>query len=236
MKRCLLKMKRSEISLARLQREGKKFEIIIDPVKAYAYKNGKIKDITSVVRYKEVFSDARKGEKPPESDLKEFFGTLNFEEIADKILKEGTIQLTEKQRKEMIEGKRRRIIDIISRSYVDPRTGRPHPPLRVELALKEAKVRIDPFKQPEEQVKQIVSQLKRVIPLKTEKKNLVLSIPAKYVGKSYGYLKNSTEIISEKWLNDGSLLVEIRINTALKGEFIAEISKRTLGSVKVSEK
>ncbi len=223
-----------EISVARLHRGDKKFEVIVDPFKAYEFKLGKRTDPSEVIKYEEVFLDARKGRKASEEDLREAFGTTNFLDIVEEIVKKGSVQLTEKQRKELVEAKRKRVIDIISRTYVDPRTGHPHPPVRVELALKDAKVKIDPFKSAKEQIKQVVDQLRTVLPLKMEKVNLRLQIPASFVGRSYGVLKGYGEITSEKWLADGSLLTTVSVNSALKDEFIAEISRRTSGNARVT--
>ncbi len=227
-------MSTHELTLARLQRRGQRFEVIIDPIKAYEFRAGSLKDLSQVIRYEEVFVDARKGKKASESDLKKAFGTRDFWEIVETIIKEGTIQLTEKQRKEMIEAKRKRIIDLISRMYVDPRTKLPHPPKRIELAMEEAKVRIDPFKPPQEQIKDVVDGLRRVLPLKSETVRLTLQIPAADVGRCYGLLKGYGEIVSESWLGDGSLKIVLDVSAAKKEELISEIGRRSTGAVKVN--
>ena len=54
--------------------------------------------------------------------------------------------------------KRKQIVTFIAKTYVDPRTHLPHPPLRIEQAMTDARVSVDPFKNPDEQVKDIVEK------------------------------------------------------------------------------
>jgi len=46
----------------------------------------------------------------------------------------------------MTSEKRKQIVEFIAKNYVDPRSHLPHPPLRIEQALTEARVSIDAFK------------------------------------------------------------------------------------------
>ena len=69
------------------------------------------------------------------------------------------IHLTAEQRKHMVEEKRREVVTFISRNAVNPQTGHPHPAHRIEMAMGEARVNIDPFKHLDEQVKEVVKAL-----------------------------------------------------------------------------
>ncbi|NIW52621.1 MAG: ribosome assembly factor SBDS, partial [Candidatus Korarchaeota archaeon] len=98
-----------------------------------------------------IFTDAGKGEKASSSKLESVFGTDDPREVAVQIFEKGTFLLTASQRKEMLEQKRRQIVNLISRTYVDPSTKLPHPPLRVENAMEEVNVAIDPFRSADQQ-------------------------------------------------------------------------------------
>ena len=78
----------------------------------------------------------------------------------------------------MVNEKRKQIITFIAKTFVDPRSHLPHPPLRIEQAITDARVSIDPFKAVEEQVKDIVENLRSIIPLKSENLLLEISVPA----------------------------------------------------------
>ena len=46
----------------------------------------------------------------------------------------------------MQEDKRKQVISTIAREGINPQNGLPHPATRIENAMNEAKVKIDPFK------------------------------------------------------------------------------------------
>ena len=53
------------------------------------------------------------------------------------ILQKGDLNLTTDQRRKMIEEKKKQIVEYIAKTYVDPKTHLPHPPLRIEQAMKD---------------------------------------------------------------------------------------------------
>ncbi|MCD6573751.1 MAG: ribosome assembly factor SBDS, partial [Thermoplasmata archaeon] len=105
--------------IARYERKGMHFEILVDPHAAEKVIEGEPVNIVENLAIDTIFKDARKGEKASEEAIREVFGTLDIGEIAIKIIKEGEIQLTVKQRREMQERKKKAIIDWIARSSMD---------------------------------------------------------------------------------------------------------------------
>ena len=71
---------------------------------------------------------------------------------------------------------KKQILHIISKNYVDPKTLIPHPPVRIEQAMKEARLSIDPFKSTSEQVTPIIDKIRTILPLKSEKLDLIIKI------------------------------------------------------------
>src|SRR5207244_6465143 len=93
--------------------------------------------ISEVLMNEEEYSDAGKGTRASEEKLEKHFGTTDPVKVAEEIMKSGELQLTTEQRRQLIDEKRRQIISIISRNAIDPRSGAPHPPLRIEQALEQ---------------------------------------------------------------------------------------------------
>ena len=116
--------------------------------------------------YDEVYKDAKKGIRASEEEIRKAFGTTDILKIAQTILDNGVVQVTAEQRRRLIEDKKRQIIEFISKNTIDPRTNMPHPPQRIELAMEEVGVAIDPFKDAKEQALAIIEKLRRVIPIK----------------------------------------------------------------------
>jgi ribosome maturation protein SDO1 len=135
----------------------------------------------------------------------------------------------------MVEEKRRQIIDYISKSFVDPKTHLPHPPLRIQSAMEDARVSIDPFKKAEEQAKSIIDALRKVLPLKSEILQLTVTIPANHSAQGYSALKSIGNFKSDEWLADGSVRVTLEVNAGMKGKIIEKIGSATRGTAQIRE-
>ena len=126
--------------LARLEKGGKRYEVLVDPSLVEAFKEDpSTVDINDFLAMDEVFHDARGGERPTEDAIAKVFGTQDIEVITTTILEKGSIQLTTAQRKQMVENMRQQIIHRIHSAAVDPKTKSPHPKTRIELALQESR-------------------------------------------------------------------------------------------------
>lgn len=215
--------------VARLVSHGHHFEIFVDPENA----RSAIEDASllgEVVASTEVYKDVRKAERASEETLKEAFGTTEFSEVAHVILKKGEIQLTTEQRKKVLEEKRRKVIAMIAREGIDPKTNLPHPINRIEKAIDEAKVHIDPFKSAERQLEEVVSKIRPLLPIKFAQAKVAIKISAQYTGKAYGYLHGFKKI-KEEWLDDGSLAIVIEIPAGLQTDIYDKLNSLTHGSV-----
>ena len=221
----------TKYTLVRYQHGGEKFEILVDPDMGLAYKRGEVEDLAKVLIIDTVFTDSNKGEKASASKLEETFGTSDPIQVAEIMFEKGVYQLTAAQRKEMLDQKLRQIIHIISRTYVDPKTKLPHPAVRIENALQDVKIQIDPFKEAEEQVKDVVDALRRVLPMSSENVQIAIKIPAEYTGKSYGLAKDYGEIKREEWQSDGSWVAVIELPAAMQVEMLEALGKATQGNV-----
>jgi ribosome maturation protein SDO1 len=217
-------------TVARITKDNEHFEVLVKPQKAFDYRMGKITALSEVLVTETIFSDANKGTKVAEENLHKAFGTTDPLKIAEIILKKGTLQLTTEQRRKMIEDKRKQIIDFISRQCVDPKTNLPHPPLRIENALEQIHYPIDPFKPVEEQAKDIIKQLRTILPLKMEQVSVGVHIPAQYSAKAYGTIKGFGTIKREEWRPDGSWYGVIEMPAGLYAPFLERLGEITKGS------
>ena len=126
---------RISVNLARLRKGGENFEIVIDPDKAVAFKQGEEKDLAEVLMAEKIFFDAKKGELASETHMETVFGTRDPKEIAQRILDEGEIQLTSEHRDRIQEAKRKKIIQMIHMNAINPGSGLVHPEERIRLAF-----------------------------------------------------------------------------------------------------
>jgi len=220
-------------SVIRYSFEGEKFEILVKPDPALEFKLGKRKDISSILVSDEIYTDSNKGTRASTEKLLKAFKTEDTAVIAEKILKKGDLNLTTDQRRKMISEKRKQIVNFIAKTYVDPKSHLPHPPLRIEQAMEDGKVSIDPHKNAEEQIKDIVEKLRSIIPLKSENLVLEIIVPAQFASQSYSVLKSTGTLQKEEWLSNGSLKAILEIPAAARPNVIDRLGSITKGTASV---
>jgi len=218
-----------EAIVARYESHGESFEILIDPAVVQKMKDGKEVDLFEHMVIDTIFKNAKKGTRAPEDKIKEVFGTVDAMEVAKTIVLKGEIQLTTEQRKIMLENKRKRIVEYIARNAMNPQTGAPHPPSRIETAMEEARVHIDAFKPVEAQVPAVMDALRPLIPIRFDKVRIAVRLPGDNYGRCYEDLKHFGKITKEEWQKDGSWIGVVEMPAGLQTEFIERINNKTHG-------
>jgi ribosome maturation protein SDO1 len=216
--------------IASYERDGKRFELFVDPDAAYAYVEKRKPDIKNILVAEEIYEDAKKGEKAKAADVQKVFHTTDIMAVLEFILKNGEVQLTTEQRRKKVEEKRKQVLAILLREAIDPRTKAPHTQIRLEQAMEQARIHFDPFKDPREQLDDVVKALRPIIPMKFEKMKIAVKVPAAFAHKCYGTLKNYG-IEKEQWLGNGDLVVVVEIFGGLQGEFYDKLNKLTVGQI-----
>ncbi|MGC8586690.1 MAG: ribosome assembly factor SBDS [Candidatus Micrarchaeia archaeon] len=219
----------SKAVIAKYSVSGENFEILVDSDLAYEYITGKRSDPLSVLEADEVFKDANKGERQNQEKLKKAFNTTDLAKIVDIILKKGNVPITTEQRNKLMEEKKRQIINTIARNAIDPRTNAPHPAQRIENAMNEARITIDPFKNANEQIEPILKKLSLILPIKFANVTIEVTIPPDSANRCYNLLKQYG-LKSEKWLGDGSLDATLEFPAGLQTEFFDKLNGLTHGN------
>ena len=217
--------------IARLEYYGEHFEILVDPDLASDFKSGKNVKMEDVLAVEEVFKDSKKGDKASEEAMMKAFNTVDPLEAAVTIIKKGHVQLTAQQRKEMQEEKRKLIVATITRESINPQTKLPHPARRIEIAMDECKLHVDPFKSVDEQVKTVMKAIRTKIPIRFEKVNVAIKIPGDFTGKVYGVIPTFGKIRKEEWQQDGSWVAVVEIPGGMQDSFYEKLSELTRGEV-----
>jgi len=224
---------RLHINLARLKKNGRNFEIVVDPDKAILFKEGRLEDIRDVLLAERIFENAQKGLFSPESDLKMTFGTLDSDEIAELILRKGDLQLSSRYREMLRFEKRRKIIELIHRNAINPTNNLPHPLVRIENAFEEAKITIDDKQSAEDQLNDIIRKLKPILPIKIEQKHVQVHLSEHHAKKYYKTIHNYGVVIKENWLDDGCYQCILSIPAGIYLDLVDDLSRKTHGGVDI---
>jgi ribosome maturation protein SDO1 len=217
--------------IARLEYYGERFEVLVDPDLASDFKRGEDIKIEETLAVEEVFKDAKKGDKASEEAMNKAFGTADPLEAAATILRKGHVQLTAQQRRDMQEDKRRMVVAKIARESINPQTKLPHPARRIEIAMEEAKIRVDPFKSVDEQVNITLKAIRKLIPIRLEKVQVAIHIPGDDAGKVYGIIPEFGKTVKEEWQQDGSWVAIVEIPGGMQDNFYQKLSELTHGQV-----
>ena len=217
--------------IARLKKGEEHFEVLVDPYAAADLIDGKEVDVVQSLAIDAVFKDSKKGTHASEESLQKNFGTEDVAEITKQIILKGDIQLTTEQRNKMQENRRNRIIETISKNAMDPKTKSPHPRQRIELAMEQAGVHVDPFKPVNEQVKTIIELLRPIIPISMENVRISVKIPAEQIGRAYGTVRNYGTLEREDWQSDGSWIGIIKLPAGMQTDFYDKLNDVTKGNV-----
>ncbi|MFB6168410.1 MAG: ribosome assembly factor SBDS [Haloferacaceae archaeon] len=216
---------------ARLESHGARFEVLVDPDAALAIRRDEFDDdLEDVIAAEDVFEDASRGDRPAESDLEEVFGTTDPLAIIPEVIRRGEIQITAEQRREMQERKRRRLVDIIARNAINPQQNdAPHPPDRIDRALEEAGVTVDPMEPAESQVDDALDALRPVIPISFAEVTMAVRLPAEYAGKAQARVREFGDLEREEWQPDGSWVGVTTFPAGMQNEFYDLVNEETSG-------
>jgi ribosome maturation protein SDO1 len=217
--------------IARLEYYGEHFEILVDPELAADFKRGKDIELDEILAVEEIFKDARKGDKASEEAMLKAFNTTDPSEVAAFIIKKGQVQLTAQQRKEMQEEKRKKIVATITREAINPQTKLPHPSRRIEIAMDEAKIHVDPFKSVDEQVTAVLKAIRTKIPIRFEKVKVAIKVPGDFTGKVYNVIPEFGKAKKEEWQQDGSWIAVVEIPGGMQENFYRKLNEITHGQV-----
>jgi ribosome maturation protein SDO1 len=220
-----------EMVTARLERGGDTFEILVKPGAVEKIREGQEVELMDALAIDAIFKDVKKGLRASEERMKELFGTDDPIQVAEIIIRKGTIHLSTEQRRALQDAKRKQIVSYIAANAINPQTGTPHPPQRIELAMDEAKVHVDPFKSVEEQVGPILDALRPLIPIRIEKAKIAIKLPASDAGRCYGDIRSYGTIIKEEWQTDGSWIGIVEVPAGIQGEFLDRLNEKTHGGV-----
>ncbi|OGJ11862.1 hypothetical protein A3K62_02535 [Candidatus Pacearchaeota archaeon RBG_16_35_8] len=216
-------------TVARIKKAGKNFEIIVDLDNALSFKKGTSKSIEA--EGDKIFSDSKKGFAASNADLMAAFGTNDIGTIAQAIVKSGEILVTQEHRDEEREKKMKQVVDFLVTNAVD-QNGRPYTPDKIKSSLEQAHVNIKNMPV-ENQIKDIMSALIKIIPIRLETKRIKITIPAIHTGQAYGIITQYKE--EERWLDDGSLEAIISVPSGIVIDFFDKLNGVTHGSALTEE-
>jgi ribosome maturation protein SDO1 len=128
-------IKLTNVSLVRLKKGKKRFEIACYKNKVLEWRSGIEKDLDNVLQIEGVFLNVSKGQTAPSADLTKAFGKATVNEIILEILNKGELQVGEKERHAQLERVHNEVVSIVASKLVDPKSKRVYTTGMIEKAL-----------------------------------------------------------------------------------------------------
>ncbi|KAI0035268.1 Shwachman-Bodian-diamond syndrome protein [Vararia minispora EC-137] len=206
-------IKLTNVSIVRLKKGGKRFEIACYKNKVQEWRNGVEKDLDEVLQISNVFMNVSKGEVAKAGDLKKAFGTDDRNEITKEILNKGELQVGDKEREHDLASLRKEIATLVAEKCVDPATQTPYSVSIIEKAMQEAGYSVKANKNAKSQVSECIKQLQSdsALPIQRARMRIRVTIPWDSAEKLKVRLMESAEKveheeIGEEW--SGVLLID----------------------------
>ena len=128
----------TNVSLVRLKKGKKRFEIACYKNKVLEYRSGIETDLDNVLQIPNVFLSVSKGQTAPTQDLAKAFGAkTSVDDIIQEILKKGEMQVGEKERHAQAGRIHNEVVDIVAGKLVDPKSKRVYTAGMIEKALEQ---------------------------------------------------------------------------------------------------
>ncbi|KAJ6446328.1 alpha-1,6-mannosyltransferase subunit [Purpureocillium lavendulum] len=126
----------TNVSLVRLKKGKKRFEIACYKNKVLEWRSGIETDLDNVLQIPNVFLNVSKGQTAPKEDIEKAFGKgKSTDDVVLEILKKGELQVGEKERAAQLDRVHNEVIGIVASKLVDPRTKRVYTFGMIEKAL-----------------------------------------------------------------------------------------------------
>ncbi|KAI0010329.1 SBDS protein C-terminal domain-containing protein [Xylariaceae sp. FL0662B] len=126
----------TNVSLVRLKKGKKRFEIACYKNKVLEWRSGLETDLDEVLQIPNVFLNVSKGLTAPSAELAKAFGKDRpLDDIILEILNRGELQVGEKERGAQLDRVHNEVVSIVASKLVDPRTKRVYTPGIIAKAL-----------------------------------------------------------------------------------------------------
>lgn len=154
-------IKLTNVSIVRLKKGGKRFEIACYKNKVVEFRSGITKDINEVLQTDTIFTNVSKGHVAKKEELVSSFESKDQKFIILEILSKGEMQISTKEREHQSESLRKDIAAIVADKCVNPQTKRPYTMSMIENAMNNMHISIKTDLTSKQQALDVIKQLQK---------------------------------------------------------------------------
>ncbi|XP_055684120.1 ribosome maturation protein SBDS [Lutzomyia longipalpis] len=173
----------TNVAVVRMKKGGKRFEIACYKNKVISWRNNVEKDIDEVLQTHTVFTNVSKGQVAKKEDLMKAFGIEDQTEICKRILANGELQVSDKERHTHLDSLFKDIATIVTDKCVNPDTKRPYPVSMIEKAMRDVHFSVKPNRNSKQQALEVITLLKESIPIERARMRIKIVVGGKEARK-----------------------------------------------------
>ncbi|KAG8925773.1 hypothetical protein FRC03_009673 [Tulasnella sp. 419] len=195
----------TNVSIVRLKKGGKRFEIACYKNKVQEWRSGVETDLDEVLQISNVFINVSKGQVASSEDLKKGFGNVELTEAIKEILKKGELQVGDKEREHALSNLWKEIATHVAEKCVDPTTQKPYPVGMIEKAMHEAGFSVKTGRSSKSQALECIKllQTNSTLPIQRARMRVRLTMPQKDGKRLKDTVLESAEKVEEdEWTAD----------------------------------
>jgi ribosome maturation protein SDO1 len=164
-------------------------------------------DLDEVLQSTTVFANVSKGVLAKREDLIQAFGTDDSAAICRRILAEGELQVSDKERRVELDEVFRDVASVLSEKCINPETRKPYTISMLERALRDAHFSVDPKRAAKAQAAEALRALEGRLPIQRARMRLRLLVPLGAKEELTEMLAARGAVVEERGLQAGMVAV-----------------------------
>ncbi|WVR08348.1 SBDS family rRNA metabolism protein [Kwoniella sp. DSM 27419] len=174
-------IKLTNVSIVRMKKGGKRFEIACYQNKVTEFRTGVETDLSEVLQIEQVFNNVPKGLVAKKDEWAKCFGTDDMSKVISEILNKGELQINNLERSHQLSSLNREIATLVTEMTVDPTTTRKHTVGMIEKAMSEVGFSVRADRPAKAQALDLIKKLSEgdTIPIRRARMRVRITMPGK---------------------------------------------------------
>ncbi|KAJ1999102.1 hypothetical protein GGI04_004718 [Coemansia thaxteri] len=175
------KIRLTNVSVVRLRKGGKRFEVACYKNKVSEWRSGVEKDIDEVLQIHQVYVNVSKGQVAKTEELRKCFNTEDLDEVIREVLLKGEQQVSDKERLHQLDNLLRDIATVVAEKCVNPDTQQPYTVSMIEKIMADIHYSVNQNRGAKQQALDVIKQIQELnfVPIARAQMRIRLLMPAK---------------------------------------------------------
>ncbi|KAJ2882322.1 hypothetical protein H4R27_003506 [Coemansia aciculifera] len=171
----------TNVSIVRLRKGGKRFEVACYKNKVTEWRTGVEKDIDEVLQIHQIYVNVSKGQVAKTEELRKCFNTEDVDEVIKEVLLKGEQQVSDKERHHQLDNMLRDIATVVAEKCVNPATQQPYTVTMIEKVMADIHYSVNPNRSAKQQALDVIKQIQEqnTVPISRAQMRIRISMPRK---------------------------------------------------------